>query len=84
VYQCEPKEIIAFTEQLEFLRTLTQLTSAPVDGLIGAVLRHLYEIRHADSQWLIQAGRKLSLILKDDYDRLRAILDQCQYEEHFY
>jgi len=69
---------------LEFLRTLIQLPGAPVDGLIGAVLRHVYEIRQADSQWLIQAGRKLSLILKDDYDRLRAILDQCQYEEDFY
>lgn len=84
VYQCTQEEIIAFTEQLEFLRTLTQLTAAPVDGLVGAVLRYLYEIRQADSQWLIQAGRKLSLILKDDYDRLRAILEQCKYEEHFY
>jgi hypothetical protein len=84
VYRCSAEEIIAFTEQLEFLRTLIQLPGAPVDGLIGAVLRHVYEIRQADSQWLIQAGRKLSLILKDDYDRLRAILDQCQYEEDFY
>ncbi|MEN9233342.1 MAG: HAS-barrel domain-containing protein [Gloeomargarita sp. DG02_1_bins_92] len=83
VYQCSQTEIIAFTEQLDFLRTLTQWTAAPVDGLLGAVLRHLYEIRQADSQWLIQAGRKLSLLLKDDYDRLRAILAQCKYAENF-
>ncbi len=84
VYRCSEAEIIGFTEQLEFLRTLIQLSGAPVDDLVGAVLRYVYEIRRADSQWLIQAGRKLSLILKDDYDRLRAILDQCHYEEDFY
>ncbi|MEN9217333.1 MAG: HAS-barrel domain-containing protein, partial [Gloeomargarita sp. HHBFW_bins_162] len=54
VYQCSKEEIIAFSEQLDFLRTLTQLTAAPVDGLVGAVLRYLYEIRQADSHWLIQ------------------------------
>ncbi|APB33837.1 HerA-ATP synthase, barrel domain-containing protein [Gloeomargarita lithophora Alchichica-D10] len=83
VYQCTKDEMIGFTDQLEFLRTLTQLTAAPVDSLVGAVLRYLYEIRQADSQWLIQAGRKLNLILKDDYDRLRAILEQCKYQENF-
>ncbi|MCS6782397.1 MAG: hypothetical protein RMI89_04545 [Gloeomargarita sp. SKYBB_i_bin120] len=83
VYLCDPEDIIAFSEQLDFLRTLMQLSGAPVDNLVGAVLRHIYHIRGADSQWLIQAGRKLSLLLKDDYDRLRAILDQCAYQEHW-
>ncbi|MCS7030239.1 MAG: hypothetical protein NZL92_01725 [Gloeomargarita sp. SKYG116] len=83
VYQCSPAEVIAFSEQLEFLRTLLQLAGAPVDNLVGAVLRYIYQIRGADSQWLVQAGRKLSLLLKDDYDRLRAILDQCAYQEHW-
>ncbi|MEN9207216.1 MAG: HAS-barrel domain-containing protein [Gloeomargarita sp. GMQP_bins_120] len=80
VYQCTPEEVIAFSEQLDFLRTLLQLSGAPVDNLVGAVLRYIYQIRGADTQWLVQAGRKLSLLLKDDYDRLRAILDQCAYQ----
>jgi hypothetical protein len=30
----------------------------------------------ADRDWLVQAGRALSILLKDDYDRLRMILSQ--------
>lgn len=76
VYACEEAEIENFTEDLNFLRTLVQMTNAPVDELIAAVLRNVYQIRKCDRHWLVQAGRKLSLLLKDDYDRLGAILGQ--------
>lgn len=76
VYQCEPKEIIHFTEQFDFLRTLLQMGGVPVDALVGATLRELYYLRKADRAWLVQAGRTLSLLLKDDYDRLQSILSQ--------
>ena len=36
VYNCESAEVVAFTEQLDFLRTLMDMRSAPVDGLIAA------------------------------------------------
>jgi hypothetical protein len=76
VYACEDFEIQNFTEELNFLRTLVQMNNAPVDELIAAVLRNVYQVRKCDRNWLVQAGRKLSLLLKDDYDRLGAILQQ--------
>ena len=76
VYYCEPEEIIQFSEQLDFFRTLLQINGAPVDSLAAAALREIYRLRQADRDWLVQAGRNLSLLLKDDYDRLRVILSQ--------
>jgi hypothetical protein len=76
VYRCEPQEIINFSEQLDFLRTLLQVEDAPADALAAAVMRGSYQLRKADRQWLVRAGRAISVLLQDDYDRLRAILSQ--------
>ncbi|NJO71721.1 MAG: hypothetical protein HC825_08630, partial [Oscillatoriales cyanobacterium RM1_1_9] len=76
VYRCEPTEIIYFTEQFDFLRTLLQVGNAPVDSLAAAAVREIYQLRQGDRPWLVEAGRALSLLLKDDYDRLRVILKQ--------
>ncbi|MBD2325323.1 HAS-barrel domain-containing protein [Alkalinema sp. FACHB-956] len=76
VHSCTVEEVIAFTEQLDFLRTLLQLAGAPVDSLVASTLREIYQLRKADRAWLVQAGRTLSILLKDDYDRLRVILSQ--------
>lgn len=76
VFRCDPEEVIAFTEALDFLRTLLQVNGAPVDALAAATVREIYQLRKADRSWLVQAGRTLSALLKDDYDRLRVILSQ--------
>lgn len=76
VYQCEGEEVVAFTEQLDFLQILLQIPSAPVDSLTAAAVREAYRIRQFDRDWLVQAGRNLGILLKDDYDRLRSILNQ--------
>jgi HAS barrel domain len=76
VYYCEPEEIVRFSAQLDFLRTLLQVAGAPVDGLTAAAIREIYQLRKADRAWLVEAGRALSILLKDDYDRLRIILSQ--------
>ncbi|MCY7390819.1 MAG: hypothetical protein LH647_04760 [Leptolyngbyaceae cyanobacterium CAN_BIN12] len=76
VYQCDADEILRFTDRLDFLRTLLQMNGVPVDALVAAMLREVYGLRRADRDWLVQAGRMLSLYLKDDYDRLRTILSQ--------
>jgi hypothetical protein len=76
VLACEAEEIIHFSQQLDFLRTLLQLVGAPVDALVAATIREIYRLRKADRPWLVQVGRNLSLLLKDDYDRLRIILSQ--------
>jgi hypothetical protein len=76
VYQCDSAEIIHFTDRLDFIRTLLQMNGVPVDALVAAMIREVYGLRRADRDWLVQAGRILSLYLKDDYDRLRMILSQ--------
>ncbi len=76
VYFCEPEAIIHFSEQLDFLRTLLQVNGAPVEALTAAAIREIYQLRKADREWLVKAGRTLSVLLKDDYDRLRFILSQ--------
>ncbi|MBD2067004.1 hypothetical protein H6F93_05575 [Leptolyngbya sp. FACHB-671] len=76
VYYCDPEEVIRFSEKLDFLRTLLQVRNAPVESLAAAAIREIYQLRQGDRTWLVQAGRSLSILLKDDYDRLRVILDQ--------
>ena len=76
VYACSTEEIVHFSEHLDFLRSLLQINGAPVDSLIAAVIRTTYQYRKGDRSWLVRAGRMLSLLLKDDYDRLRMILSQ--------
>ncbi|MDF5724984.1 MAG: hypothetical protein PUP91_31940 [Rhizonema sp. PD37] len=76
VHSCEAEAIIQFTEELDFLRTLLSVTGAPGDSLTAAAIRQVYQLRKADRPWLIKVGRAISVLLKDDYDRLRFILSQ--------
>ncbi len=76
VYQCNADEVINFSAQFDFIRTLLQISQAPVDALIAASIREVYQLRNADRSWLVEAGRMLSILLKDDYDRLRLVLGQ--------
>lgn len=76
VYRCTAEEVVQFTEKLDFLRSLLQVKTVPVESLLAAALRSALHSREGDRPWLIEAGRKLSILLKDDYDSLRYILDQ--------
>jgi hypothetical protein len=76
VYYCESEEVVGFSEQLDFLRTLLQVGNAPVDALVAAAVREIYRLRKADRTWLVGVGRALSILLKEDFDRLRIILNQ--------
>jgi hypothetical protein len=78
VHACSAAEIIAFSEQLDFLRPLLEVTGAPPEALTAATMREIYRMRNFDRAWLVSAGRNLSLILREDYDRLRYILSQCR------
>jgi hypothetical protein len=79
VYSCEPPEVVHFTENLDFLRTLLQVKDVPVESLVAAAIRDVYRLRQANRDWLVNVGRHLSMLLKDDYDRLRYILSQIHY-----
>lgn len=79
VYRCETTEIIKFTENPDFLRILLSLQNTPIESLIAAVLREVYRLRNGDRQWLVNAGRTLSVLLKNDYDCLKYILNQVHW-----
>lgn len=76
VYWCDPDEVIKFTCELDFLRTLLQISNVPSESLVAAAVREVYQLRQFDRDWLVQAGRTVGTLLKDDYDRLRMILNQ--------
>jgi hypothetical protein len=85
VFRCSADEIANFCQGYEFLRTLLRVQGAPTDELVAAVLRQgaiaAEQVGHSSAtrrQWLLQAGRSLALLLRDDYDRLRAILSKIQ------
>ena len=80
VYACEAAEVVHFTEDLDFLRTLLQVRDIPVESLVAAAIREVYRQRKANRTWLVNVGRTLSMLLKDDYDRLRFILSQISWQ----
>jgi len=79
VYRCQAEEIIHFSEKLDFLRILMQVSDVPVESLTAAAIRDIYRLRQGDRRWLVEVGRFLSLLLKDDYDRLKYILSQIHW-----
>lgn len=76
VYECAAPELTAFTSQPDFYRTLLFASHIPSDELLAAVIRAAARARPAedDRAFLVQAGREVASLLKDDYDRLTAIL----------
>jgi hypothetical protein len=78
IHRCSKQEIARFSKDLRFLRTLFQLSGAPSDELVGATIRACYEAHGRSREWLVEAGREISLLLKDDYDRLGALLQRIR------
>ncbi len=76
VYRCQAAEVINFSEEVEFLRILLQVRDAPIDALMAAAIRDIYLLRRGNKDWLVKVGRTLSILLRDDYDRLQYILSQ--------
>ena len=79
VLHCQQGEIVNFTKNPDFLRVLLQVSNTPVESLIAATLREIYRLRGGDRQWLVNAGRTLSVLLKNDYDCLKYILSQVHW-----
>jgi hypothetical protein len=78
VYECEGDELIDFTEVFDFFRTLLFSYQIPSDEVLAAVIRAAARARAAqpgaERAYLVRAGREVASLLKDDYDRLTAIL----------
>ncbi len=76
---CQQEELIEFTDSPQYLRTLLQAANAPVEELTAALLRRGAEARGKEGrEWLVNTGKNLARLLKEDYDRLRTILEKCE------
>ncbi len=79
VHSCTDEDVRALDAPFDFLRTLVEHANpeVPVDDLLVAVLRRIYEAHgaeHGGRQALVAAGRALSRLLDDDHERLQSIL----------
>ena len=77
VYECADDELARFTETTDFFRTLLFAYQIPSDELLSAVIRAAARAHGIDGDeraYLVHAGREVASLLKDDYDRLTAIL----------
>jgi hypothetical protein len=78
VYACTAEEVCAFTEQLSYLRTILMNLQLPSDELAAAAIRQARDCRPLDPTFALRAGRQLAQLLKEEYDRLRAILSRIE------
>ena len=79
VVECSPVEVCALTDSLDFLRALLSTPGeAGPDELIAACLRHAYACRDRDFAFLVRAGKLLANLLRDDPERLAALLRKLE------
>lgn len=74
VEPCTPEEVKYITSRMGFLRTLANSRSAPTEEVIAACIREASGAWSNDEEFLIAAGKELATLMKDDYDRLQAIM----------
>lgn len=75
VYPCTSKEIQEFTRSFDYFRTLADFGGTLSDELlIAAVQQTCCCQEHSARHCLIRAGKELSRLFRDDYDRLESIL----------
>lgn len=81
VYACTETELRGFTESHDFFRTVLFATQIPNDELLAALIRQAALARGPQQrEYLVRAGREVASLLKDDYDRLTALLRRIRPE----
>jgi hypothetical protein len=79
VTECSPAEVCALTDSPDFARfLLTAPGEAGADELIAACLRSAYRCRNADFAFLVRAGKQLASLLREDPERLTALLRKLE------
>lgn len=76
VYPCSPAEVRRLTDRMDFLRTIVNFAGAPVEELLAACIRNAMTQYPEDrrNDFVVSAGKELAALLRDDYDRLHAII----------
>ena len=80
IYAAEKEELKRITENLDFVRLISGVSSVPSDELIAAAIREAASARNQDYQFLKRAGQSLSHVFRDDYDRLVTVLRKIKPE----
>lgn len=81
LYKCLPDEVVAVTENFDFVRFLTEVKAVPVDELIAAAVQEAYIARNYDYKFLVNAGQSISRLIPGDYDRLVSVLRKIRPED---
>ncbi len=75
IVTCSRDEVIKFTNDFTYFRTVLNAKDAPADELLSASLRFAAEARSAQGRdFLVRAGRELSRLLAFDAVRLEGLL----------
>jgi len=71
-----PADVLRFTERPRYFSILAHYTGeVPTDQLLIAHIRYVFAARGHDRTWLEQAAREIARVFKQDYDRLRPLLE---------
>lgn len=75
VFRCDKAEIQEFSQSLDFLSLLaaSETDSSP-EELIGASLRYMSLAREKPQEFLVAAGKELTLLFNRDFNKLTYIL----------
>lgn len=78
VYLCDDDELQNFGHSSDFFRGVLFAPNVPSDELLPATIRAIARTRDDKRDYLVHAGRKVACLLKDDYDRLSALLGKIK------
>ena len=79
VYPCTPEEVRDFTQSLDFLSLLLNTkVSVSTEELVAACLRQASTSHSVPRAFLVRAGKELSLILGNEWQRLSTILKRIR------
>lgn len=70
-------EVIAFTDQVAYLRLIlrAEASGVPVDQLLVAHVRHIYRLRGHDAAWALGVIQEIIELLRSNYDVLLPTLE---------
>ena len=74
VHLCSDEEIRRCTGGVDFLRAVLGASGVPTDQLLIATLKKAIAAHEGDGGYLVRAGKELSRLLSDDYDRLNSLI----------
>ena len=81
VYTCSPQEVQAFTQSFDYFRTLVGIGGTLSDELLIAAVQQTCVCQGQSARHcLVRAGKELSRLFRDDYDRLESILRRIVVE----